>query len=165
MNKIVVLCLSVLLLSACNNTGSGDDENTTETSKATQQDLSISNGNIVLNAGDDMKFNLTEIRVKEGETIRLTLHHTGKAPKTAMGHNFVLLKAGVSLDGFVTKALEAKGNDYIPKDEADIIVHTKLIGGGESDSIEFVAPPKGSYPFLCSFPGHAMSMNGTLIVE
>ena len=78
---------------------------------------------------------------------------------------FGALKAGVSLDGLISKALEAKDNDYIPKDGADIIVHTKLIGGGESDSIEFVAPAKGSYSFLCSFPGHAMSMNGTLIVE
>lgn len=165
MNKIAVLLLSIFFFSACSNTNSDGSGNTTETSTATQQDVPLSDGNIILNAGDDMKFNLTEIRVKEGETIRLTLHHTGKAPKTAMGHNFVLLKAGVSLDGFITKALEAKNNDYIPKDRADIIVHTKLIGGGESDSIEFVAPPKGSYPFLCSFPGHAMSMNGTLIVE
>lgn len=165
MNKIAVLLLSIFFFSACNNTNSDGSGNTTETSTATQQDMPPSDGNIILNAGDDMKFNLTEIRVKEGETIRLTLHHTGKAPKTAMGHNFVLLKAGVSLDGFISKALEAKDNDYIPKDGADIIVHTKLIGGGESDSIEFVAPAKGYYSFLCSFPGHAMSMNDTLIVE
>lgn len=121
---------------------------------------------ITINAGDDMKFDLSEIRAKEGQTVKVTLHHTGKMAKTAMGHNFVLLGQGVSLKDFATKAIGAAATDYVPADSAsDIIAHTKLLGGGESDTIEFTAPAKGSYEFLCSFPGHSALMKGVLIVE
>jgi azurin len=40
-----------------------------------------------------------------------------------------------------------------------------LIGGGESTTIEFEAPEKGEYTFLCTFPGHFGLMNGKFIVE
>lgn len=45
---------------------------------------------IVIESNDQMKFNMSEIRVKEGDTIVLTLKHVGKLPKAAMGHNWVL---------------------------------------------------------------------------
>jgi len=166
MNKITASLISgFFILSACNNPGNQESENVSEAIMETPSGVSASGNNIILNAGDNMKFDITEIRVKEGETIKLTLHHTGKAPKRAMGHNFVLLKAGISHDNFSSKAMQATDNDYIPENSDDVIVHTRLLGGGESDSIEFVAPTKGTYPFLCSFPGHAALMNGKLIVE
>lgn len=166
MNKVTAFLISgFFLLSACNNTGNQKSANVSETIMETSSDVSASGNDIVLNASDNMKFDMTEIRVKEGETIRLTLHHTGKAPKRTMGHNFVLLKAGVSIDNFSSKAMQATDNDYIPENSDDVIVHTKLLGGGESDMIEFTAPTKGIYPFLCSFPGHAAIMNGKLIVK
>lgn len=159
------LVSGLFIFSACNNTDSREGENNPDNITEMQSDVSASDGRIILNAGDDMKFDLTEIKTKEGETIRLTLHHTGKAPKKAMGHNFVLLKSGVSIDDFSSKAMLVSENDYIPENSDDVIIHTRLLGGGESDSIEFVAPAKGIYPFLCSFPGHAAIMNGKLIVE
>lgn len=166
MKKITVLLLSaIVFFSACNDTEDKERESTKKAITDTAPDIPATDGLIILNGGDDMKFDLSEIRVREGAMVRLTLYHTGKAPKTAMGHNFILLKAGVSLDAFITKALEAKDNDYIPEDGSDIIVHTRLLGGGESDTIEFTAPAKGSYQFLCSFPGHAAMMNGQFIVE
>lgn len=157
---IIVFAAGILALSAC--TGNKEQQESPATTTSTQ---APSEDGIVINAGDDMKFDRTEIRVKEGDTIKLTLHHTGKAPKTAMGHNFVLLKAGVSVDAFIAKAIEAKDNDYIPAGASDIIAYTKLLGGGESDHIEFKAPAKGTYSFICSFPAHAMMMNGKFIVE
>ena len=55
---------------------------------------------------------------------------------------------------------------YIPPDALDqIIAHTKLLGPGETDTIEFDAPGPGSYPFLCTFPGHVALMSGTLVVQ
>ncbi len=123
-------------------------------------------GPITLNAGDDMKYDISEIEVKEGQTVKLTLHHTGKSPVTAMGHNFVLLAAGTDLDAFAKAAIAAKDNDYIPKEmEKDVVAHTKTIGGGETTEIEFTAPAKGTYDFLCSFPGHSGSMRGKFIVK
>ena len=40
-----------------------------------------------------------------------------------------------------------------------------MIGGGQSDTIEFDAPEPGTYDFICSFPGHYSVMKGKFIVE
>lgn len=113
-----------------------------------------------------MKFNLSEIRVKEGQKVKLTLIHTGQADKSVMGHNFVLLSPEVSTESFAREAINAKDNDYIPASmQQYVIAHTRIIGGGESDVIEFAAPPKGVYDFICSFPGHYGMMKGTFITE
>mgnify|MGYP006190441109 CR=1 FL=1 len=118
---------------------------------------------IVLNSNDQMKFDKSEIRVKAGEKIKLTLNHTGKLPKNAMGHNFVLLTKGTDVQKFATAAMNEKSKEYIPA--KGVIAHTKLIGGGESTTIEFTVPAKGIYDFICSFPGHYAMMKGKFIVE
>jgi azurin len=113
-----------------------------------------------------MTFNLKEIKVKAGQTVNLTLKHVGQMDKKVMGHNFVLLKKGTDLSAFGEAAVAAgPANDYIPNGGADVIAHTKLIGGGESDTISFKAPEAGTYDFICSFPGHLALMKGTFIVE
>ena len=109
---------------------------------------------ITVEANDRMQFDTKEIKVKAGEEITLTLKHVGKLPKQAMGHNWVLLKEGVVVKDFAMSAMQAKDNEYLPKDSKDIIVATKLLGGGESDTITFDAPEKGTYTFICTFPGH-----------
>lgn len=119
-----------------------------------------------LTGGDDMKFNLKNIVAKEGDLIKINFQNIGKMPKAAMGHNFVLLKPGIDVAFFATRAMASKHDDYIPADEMDkIIIHSKLLGPGEKDIIEFTAPAKGTYKFICSFPGHYMSMQGNLIVR
>ncbi len=121
---------------------------------------------IVIKGSDAMQFDLKEIKVKAGQKVKLTLTHSGKLAKAAMGHNWVLLKQGVDVAAFGGKAAAARETEYIPKSEAaNIIAHTKLLGGGESDTIEFTAPKKGKYTFICSFPGHYALMKGEFIVE
>ena len=112
-----------------------------------------------------MRFNLNEIKVKEGDLVELTLIHVGELDVKIMGHNFVLLKPGVDINEFAKKAMKAKANDYIPVDSPDVIVHTEMIGGGQKTSITFDAPEPGTYQFVCSFPGHVALMNGEFIVE
>ena len=122
-------------------------------------------GNIVVLLGsDNMQFNTKEIRVKAGGKTTVNLTHTGQLPAESMGHNFVLLKQGVDLATYATKALEAKETQYIPAgDEA--LAYTNVIGGGEATSVTFDTPPPGTYTFLCTFPGHYAMMNGKFIVE
>ncbi len=121
---------------------------------------------IEITSNDQMQFNLKTIEVKAGQKVRLTLKHTGQMPKQVMGHNVVILKPGVDLAEFAGKAAKAADNDYIPADEADnIIAHTAIIGGGETTTIEFTAPAAGTYKFICSFPGHFMTMQGDFIVK
>lgn len=121
---------------------------------------------VVIEGNDQMKFNKSEIRVKAGQTVKLTLKHVGKMKKEVMGHNWVLLTEGADLAAIGQAGAVAADNDYIPADMTDqIITHTKMIGGGESVTIEFEAPAQGTYDFLCTFPGHYALMKGKFIVE
>lgn len=115
-----------------------------------------------------MKFSVTEIQAKAGETLRVRLLAVGTAPKSAMAHNFVLLQTGSNQIVFADAAAKAVGTDYIPAALKNMIVaSTILVGNGESAEVVFKVPSKpGNYPFMCSFPGHfAAGARGKLIVQ
>jgi len=123
---------------------------------------------IELTGGDDMKFNLTKIEAKPGETLRVVLKSTGTIPKVAMGHNFVLIKLGSDVAEFIKASMNASATEYVPQDlKAQIVGSTKLAGPGETVEVTFKVPAKaGSYPYLCTFPGHyAAGMKGELVVK
>ena len=113
---------------------------------------------------DQMQYDKKELAVAADCTqVELTLHHAGKLPAQAMGHNWVLTKtadmAGVASDG----ATASVANDHIKPGDARVIAHTKIVGGGESTTITFPtsALKKGeAYSFFCSFPGHWAIMKG-----
>ena len=161
-----MLAFSASFFFSCNEGQEKEIIPSTQTdSKRMENSASQDTVKITLNSNDKMQFDLSEINVFEGQTVILTLHHTGTMPLSAMGHNFVLLTKGTSISGFAKIALKAKDNDYIPTDQSNIIAHTGLIGGGESDTITFDAPEKGTYDFLCSFPGHYSIMKGKFNVK
>jgi azurin len=45
------------------------------------------------------------------------------------------------------------------------IEHTRLLGGGESETIGFEVRRPGEYPYVYSFPGHVAMMMGVLVVK
>ena len=56
-------------------------------------------------------------------------------------------------------------NDYLKANDERVIAHTKVIGGGESDSVTFDVSKLQAgtpYEFFCSFPGHVALMKGEL---
>ena len=178
----IVMFLSTLLLFSCGDEKKDEDRVTIgeegtlkemEVSKdnsgeAENGEMSDMNNDVVelsISGNDQMKFNKDEFRVKAGQTVKLTLKHTGEMSKEVMGHNFVLLKKGTELSQFAQKAAGAKANDYIPEGTDQVIAHTKIIGGGEETTITFEAPEAGTYDFICSFPGHWVQMQGKFIVE
>src|SRR5699024_6517351 len=120
---------------------------------------------VTIEGDDAMRFNLNEIKVKEGMKVTLTLKHVGEMGIQVMGHNWVLLKPGVDMMAFGTEAASAEATDYIPEGTDEVIVHTDMIGGGETTTITFDAPAKGTYDFICSFPVHVALMKGKFIVE
>jgi azurin len=158
--------IAMFAFTSCNSNSEQAESTATDTvaqeSPAVPIEKEVS---ITINAGDDMKYDLAEIKVKEGQTVKLTLVHTGKLAKEAMGHNWALLAQGTIVSDFAAKAMQAKDTDYIPAGATEVIVHTKLIGGGQTDTIEFAAPAKGVYEFICTFPGHSAVMKGTFYVE
>lgn len=122
-------------------------------------------GIVHLTADDQMRYNAARIEVKAGEKVKVELKHVGTMPKAAMGHNFTLLVSGSDPMAFAQSAVTAVANDYMPSDMSKVVAHTKLLGGGESDTIEFDLPGPGTYPFLCTFPGHVALMRGELVAQ
>ncbi|MEN2402876.1 azurin [Flavobacterium sp. MC2016-06] len=172
MNKKVRV-LSLLLMGFLTITSCGkkevtpaEDTEINETSTGEGNQAEAVSNILVVEGNDQMQFNVSELRAEAGKPITLTLKHVGKIPKEAMGHNLVILQEGTDEAAFATKASAAKDTDYIPASEkASIVAHTKLLGGGEEDTIEFTIDKKGTYNFLCTFPGHVAMMKGVLIVE
>jgi azurin len=121
---------------------------------------------IVFEVDDQLKFPVSKFEVKSGQTVKLTIKKGGSMPKASMAHNVVILKPGVNVDQFAIQAMTFAATDYIPTgSEAQIVAHTKMVGAGESDTIEFKAPAPGTYRFLCTFPGHFATMQGDMIVK
>jgi len=163
---LVVLMLSLALFSC------GGEEKKTEkekvkigTKKPTSNNDNAKEIEVKVTGNDQMQFNVKVIRVKEGQEVTIVLEHVGKMAKNIMGHNVVVLKQGTDISSFGSDASAAKDTDYIPNDGKDVIAHTKMIGGGETTSVTFMAPAKGEYDFICSFPGHYALMQGKFIVE
>lgn len=115
---------------------------------------------------DAMQFNQKQIVVPATcKQFTVTLKHVGKLPKAAMGHNIVIAatadEQGVLADGGKA-GLEA---NYVKPGDSRVVAHTKVVGGGESDSATFktaALKPGQDYSFFCSFPGHAALMKGTV---
>lgn len=134
--------------------------------KETKSTIDANLARLVISGNDMMKFDKSELRVKAGQKVKLTLRHTGKIDVNVMGHNVVILNSGVDVNEFAAKAAVSKATAYIPQDAlSDIVAYTDLIGGGQISSVEFTAPSKGSYDFICSFPGHVALMKGKFVVE
>jgi azurin len=133
------------------------------------QDKPASTGRLVeITGGDDMKYNVTSIPAKPGETLRIRLVSKGTLPKIAMAHNVVVLKAGAKQIDFVNAASQARATDFIPTDMKDqVLAATGLAGPGETVEVTFKVPAAaGSYPYVCTFPGHfAAGMRGTIVVK
>jgi azurin len=118
-----------------------------------------------ITGSDQMQYDKKELSVAADCTqVELTLHHGGKLPAQAMGHNWVLAKtadmAGIASDG----ASAGFANDHLKPGDARVLAHTKIVGGGQSTSVTFptsVLKKGEAYSFFCSFPGHWSIMKGT----
>lgn len=119
-----------------------------------------------LNSNDAMQFDQKSIVVdKTCKEFTLNLVHTGKLPKTVMGHNWVLTKTEDSKTVASEGMAAGADKNYVKADDARVIAFTKLIGGGESTSVTFPVSKLaagGAYTYFCSFPGHIALMQGTL---
>ncbi|MBU3056292.1 azurin [Pseudomonas indica] len=118
---------------------------------------------------DQMTYTTKAIEIdKSCKEFTVNLKHTGQLPKNVMGHNWVLTTAA-DMPGVVSDGMAAGlDNNYLKPDDARIIAHTKVIGGGESDSVSFDVSKLtagNEYMFFCSFPGHSAMMKGTVTLK
>lgn len=164
---LMFLLCSLLLVNCGDDKKEGKEKVKIQSNTAVEKKSDENMTNLVITGNDLMQFNKSELRAKAGAKVKLTLRHIGKLDKQVMGHNVVILKKTANPEDFAAAAATARDNGYIPADmENQIIAHTAMIGGGQTDSVEFTAPTEpGEYEFLCSFPGHFQLMRGKFIVE
>ena len=123
-----------------------------------------SDGPIAISANDQMKFDVTAITAKVGQTLTISLTNAG----SLMAHNLVILKPGTDVTAFVIAASKRAGDGYLPNDEqaSHMVVYTKMLDGGDSDKITFTPAAPGVYEYVCTYPGHFGSgMRGKITVQ
>lgn len=106
-----------------------------------------------------------ELRVKVGERISLTFANPDVVP-----HNWLLAAPGSlqKMGELCNQMITDPGGlarHYVPESD-DVLVWTDMVNAKAGFTIHFDAPKqKGDYPYLCTFPGHWMVMNGVMKVE
>lgn len=110
-----------------------------------------------------MRFDIDYFEAKPGEQIALTLINPDD-----LQHNILVLTpqadAGMKIAQDAWLMPDAQEKQFIP-DIPAVLASSNLLGPDEEQTITFTVPQEaGDYPFICSFPGHWMSMRGTMQV-
>lgn len=167
--KYFASATAVILIAACSNPSADGqlETNPTENSNTNiQNETKQSVISLEITGDDQMQFDKKELVVKAGSVVKLTFTNVGELPVEAMGHNWTLLAKNVDLVEYAQAAMLEKDNDYqVSGREADVLAKTRILGPGESETIEFPAPEKGTYAYVCTFPGHFGMMRGSFIVR
>jgi len=112
----------------------------------------------------EMKYDLKTFSVQAGKPVELVFENPD-----FMQHNLLITDIG-KLE-VVGKAADKMAADpkaaerqYVP-DIPEVLFSTKLVNPQEIVRLKFIAPTKpGDYPFVCTFPGHWLIMNGVMKV-
>lgn len=173
--RLVPLLVFVLAvaLTACGGSEStpGDDASSASSSSESSQTAAEVDRTVTLHPkGNQMKYRETEFTVAPGETIKLVFENTATSP--SMQHNVVVLAS--TEEGIFRSVGEAgtragSTNDYIPQEERlqeQILAHTSMSKPGETVEVTFTVPEEtGEYGYVCTFPGHWATMQGTMYVK
>jgi len=110
----------------------------------------------------NLLFDKDVLTVAAGSRVALTFDNNDD-----MLHNLVVSQPGMAdTVAFAAMRLGLSGHEmaYVPDSES-VLFHTGLLEPGMRETIFFRAPARaGNYDFVCTFPGHAMTMRGILRV-
>jgi azurin len=110
-----------------------------------------------------LRYDLDEIRVQAGSRIALTFNNDDD-----MAHNVVIVEPGTANEVGVAAmnlGLDADALEFVPLMD-EVLYHTSMLQPGQIETIYFTVPDTpGDYQFVCTFPGHHISMRGNLRVE
>ena len=112
---------------------------------------------------EKIQFDVKEFTVKAGKNLKVIFVNPDFMP-----HNLVIVKPGTA--DSVAAAAIALGADGFKKqflpDDPNILHASKLLENKQEEIMEFTAPAEpGDYPFICTFPGHAILMRGVMHVK
>lgn len=120
---------------------------------------------VTVETGSNLSFVTRSFKVKPGELIEFTLSNPDVVP-----HNWALVKPGTlqrvgELSNHLVSDPNAVARHYIPE-SSDVLFYTDVVLPKDRFTIYFKAPEQsGRYPFLCTFPGHWLVMNGEMVVS
>lgn len=158
LTSVFIIAIAVLFV-GCGSSASSDNEATESTSV---------DRTVTLHAkGNLLEYKETEFTVRPGETIKLVFDNTATSP--SMLHNVVVLNTPPKKEVLWRVGeggVEAgEANEYVPEDDA-ILAYTSMADPGETVSVTFTVPEEpGDYGYVCTFPGHYVSMYGTMRVS
>ena len=109
----------------------------------------------------------TTIPVTMEDIIRCTQAVVRGTQRTLVVADLPFMSYQVSAEQAVANAglLGGLGHSFVRPGDMRVLAATRLLGGGESDSVTFpvsLLEDGEDYVFFCSFPGHAPLMRGTL---
>jgi azurin len=170
MRSLPFVLFLALSLVACGGSDSSDpstsESTTNETTEQTAGSDEVDRTVTIQPRGNEMKYRQTEFTVEPGQTIQIVFENTATSP--SMQHNVVVLN---STDDAVFERVGEAGmragssNEYVPEDDA-IIAATDMAAPGETVSVTFTVPEEtGDYGYVCTFPGHWATMQGTMKVR
>lgn len=110
-----------------------------------------------------MRYDVSEFTVTPGAKVKLTLENIDDMP-----HNIAFCDPGTDVVALCMKMMEkpeeALKRNWAPDDKR-VWLHSKTLDPKATEVLEFTAPAKtGVYPYVCTFPGHAMQMQGKMRV-
>ncbi|MEP3214013.1 MAG: plastocyanin/azurin family copper-binding protein [Luteolibacter sp.] len=119
---------------------------------------------ITIRAIEGLQFEPARAEMEPGQTVLFRFLNRDPSDQP---HNLVIIEPG-TLEAIQKASMELSSDSaergYIPDHEA-ILKHTKLLEGDRSEEFRFTAPKEpGIYPYVCTYPGHAMIMYGALYV-
>jgi len=117
---------------------------------------------LTITAIPGLKFDLTELTVSAGSKVKLVFENPDD-----MLHNVVIVNPGTAdqvAQAAIELGLRGQEMEYVPESE-NVLFYTKLLQPNTNETIYFEAPEEpGDYQYICSFPGHAVTMRGVLRV-
>lgn len=121
-----------------------------------QQDTTI-----IIKVLGGLQFDLPRFAVRPNTRVTITLDNHDD-----MAHNLVVTQPNSRIK-VVDEALKLAGNgakmDYVPNSPL-VIAHTKVLEPGRMESITFLVDKEGTYPYVCTYPGHGYIMYGAMYV-
>jgi len=155
------------VLTACGG-GDGDGSSGSESGSQSQSGGGSASNTVTIHPqGNQMKFKETEFTVPADTEIKLVFDNTATSP--SMQHNVLVLNEPPE-DGIFKEVGQAAvqagaSENYVPDHDA-IIAATGLAKPGETTEVTFTTPSEpGDYGYVCTFPGHWATMQGTMHVE
>ena len=112
-----------------------------------------------------MKYDRVHMVVQAGQPIEITFENPDE-----WSHNLVFVAPGALAEiGIVASQMQVnsknwKGREYVP-DSKKVLFATEMVRNKQFEVMTIVAPDTvGEYPYLCTYPGHWVSMAGILHV-